>query len=128
MNHEEALTNAITEIRKTGVRVIRLDNRSIPDAFILVDDKVIAIEVETDGSPKYSRDSEFDEVISICRRKKKSGHLPETYLMVLRLRKKGMSYSKIKDYVKDVAGIILSKSTVHDWCRGKSLPRSIHFT
>ena len=127
-SHEDMLELALAEIRKTGLRTIRLDNRDLPDAFVIVDEKIIAIEIETDGSPKYSRESEFDEVITVGPVKDYKDHRHNIYLMVLRLRKEGLSYRNIKKYVQDVSGVVLGISTIHDWCRGKSRPRSIFVT
>jgi len=127
--HEGMLKTAIKELRKAGLRVIRLDSRNVPDAFIMKGDgEVVAVEIETDSSKIHSRIPEFDNVITVSPQKTWSDHKPEIYFKVIELRKKHMSYPKIKEYMQDHYGIKLSLSTLHDWCRGKKRPRSIHVT
>jgi len=129
MTHEEMLQLTIDKLSEAGLRVIRLDTRNIPDAFTVVNNKVIAIEIESDGSPKYSRNSEFDEVITISPQKLyKKDHSPELYLYVLQLRKSGKSYKKIQSTVKSEKNIHLGTGTIHNWCRGKQIPRTIKIT
>lgn len=129
MSHEELLRTVLEKLREAGLYVVRLDGREIPDAFIVVNNKPIAIEIEMDGSPKYSRNSQFDGIITIGPMKKYyHDHKPKTYLKVIQLRKEGTSYPKIKEYMETVANVKLSLSTIHDWCRGKSRPRTIHIT
>jgi len=123
--HEELLINTIDCLTENGLRVIRLDCRSIPDAFVIMDNKVLAIEIETDGSPKYSRTSEFDEIITITPQVDNEGVRTKAYLMAIRLRKEGKTYHQIKDYLHDV-GVHVGVSTLHDWFRGKSLPSEIY--
>lgn len=127
--HEKMLVSAIKELRNAGLRVVRLNSRTIPDAFILKGDgKIIAVEIETDGSKIHSRSPEFDGVITVSKQKEWKNHKPETYFKVISLRKKCMSYPKIKEYMQKTYGVKLSLSTLHDWCRGKSRPRSIQIT
>lgn len=124
--HEKMLVSAIKKLREAGLRVIRLDSRSIPDAFIVKGDgEIIAVEIETDSSKKHSRIPEFDSVIMISKQKEWKDHKPETYFKVISLRKERMSYPKIKEYMQNIYGVKLSLSTLHDWCRGKNRPRSI---
>jgi len=123
--HEKLLIEAIEVLRDKGIRVIRLDKRTIPDAFIIMNNKVIAIEIETDGSPKYSRNSEFDEIISITPRRENEGVRSQAYLTAIRLRKEGKTYHQIKKYLSDI-GVHVGISTLHDWIRGKSIPSEIY--
>jgi Holliday junction resolvase len=125
--HEEILVEALDILREKGIQVIRLDCRAIPDAFAVVDGKVIAIEVETDGSPKYSRHSQFDEVITLTSGLKNNEARVRAYLIAIRLRKEGKTLRTIKNYLKDV-GVHVGISTLHDWFRGKSLPRGLKIT
>lgn len=123
--HEEMLINTIDCLTGSGLRVIRLDCRSIPDAFVIMDNKVVAIEIETDGSPKYSRTSEFDEIITITPQIDSEGIRAKAYLTAIRLRKEGKTYRQIKDYLRDL-GTHVGISTLHDWFRGKALPSEIY--
>jgi len=126
--HEELLIEAIEVLREKGIRVIRLDTRFLPDAFAIIDDRVVAIEVETDGSPKYSRYSQFDEIITISPHTSLDHSVRvKTYLLSIRLRKEGKSYREIKSYLKDM-GMHVGISTLHDWFRGKSRPIGIYFS
>lgn len=125
--HEELLIETIDILREKGIRVIRLDKREIPDAFAIIGDRIVSIEVETDGSPKYSRNSQFDEVISICPPRDTDHGRIEAYLCAVRLRKEGKTLQQIKDYIEGL-GVHVGLSTLHDWFRGKSLPRGLYFS
>ena len=122
--HEEILVKALNIMREEGIRVIRLDCSTIPDAFAMIDGKVIAIEVETDGSPKYSRHSQFDEVVTLTPGVENEDVRIKAYLTSIRLRKEGKTLNVIKTYLSDI-GVHVGISTLHDWFRGKSLPRGI---
>ena len=127
-SHETLLIEAVEVLREKGIRVIRLDTRFLPDAFAIIDNRVVAIEIETDGSPKYSRDSQFDEVITISPHTLLDHSVRvKTYLLSIRLRKEGKSYREIKRYLKDM-GMHVGISTLHDWFRGKSRPVGIYFS
>ena len=125
--HEKILCEALEIMMEKGIRVIRLDTRIIPDAFAVIDGKVIAIEVETDNSPKYSRHSQFDEVITLTPQIENEDARVKAYLTSIRLRKEGKTLHYIKDYLRDI-GIHVGISTLHDWLRGKSLPPNIYIT
>ena len=127
--HEKMLVSTIKELRAGGLRVVRLDSRSVPDAFILKGDgEIIAVEIETDSSKIHSRIPEFDGVITISKQKEWKDHKPETYFKVLSLRKEHMSYNRIREYMQNIYGVKLSLATLHAWCRGKQRPRSIRVT
>ena len=122
--HEDILVEALDILSKKGIRVIRLDTRELPDAFAVVDNKVLAIEVQTDGSPKYSKESQFDEIISLTPQIKTYDARIKAYLLAIRLRKEGKSYRQIKKYLHD-CGVHVGLSTLHGWFRGLSLPPGI---
>ena len=122
--HEAILVEALDVLSKKGIRVIRLDCRTIPDAFAIVDNKVLAIEVQTDYSPKYSRHSQFDEVITLTPMMENEGARVKAYLTAIRLRKEGKTYHFIKNYLRDI-GVHVGVSTLHDWFRGKTLPKGM---
>jgi len=126
--HDRILRKVIELLREEGYTVVRLDNRNVPDAFYIENGKPIAIEVETDSSRPYSRCPEFEGVLLIKKKRNRHDHEGWVYKKVFELRKEGKSYRQIQKELLDKYGVKLSLSTIHDWLRGKSVPRTIIIT
>ena len=126
--HENILRKVIEVVRKEGYTVVRLDHRNIPDAFYIEDGKPIAIEVETDQSKPYARCPEFEGILLVKGRTNKHDHKGWVYEKVFELRKHGKSMRAIKKEIMEKYNIKLSLATIHDWLRGKTIPRTIVIT
>lgn len=126
--HEKILQKVIKVVKDEGYTVVRLDNRNIPDAFFIEDGKPVAIEVETDQSKPYARCPEFEGVLLVKGRTNEHDHQGWIYEKVFELRKHGRTIREIKKEMMDLYKVKLSLSTIHDWLRGKSVPRTIVMT
>jgi len=124
--HNRLLKKVIESVRKEGYTVVRLDNRNIPDAFYIGEDgKIIAIEIQTDQSIPYARCPEFNGILLVRRKYRKFYHNADTYSLVFELRKKGLTIRQIQKEVKKRVDVYINISTIDDWLRGKSVPKSI---
>jgi len=125
--HEKVLRKVIEVLDKEGYTVVRLDKGCIPDAFYIEDGKPIAIQIEIDQSKPYARCPEFAGVL-LVKRKLRHDHEGWVYAKVFELRKQGKTLRQIRQEMLEKYGVKLSVSTIHDWLRGKSIPRSIVIT
>ncbi len=127
--HEEILQKAINELEKNGLRVIRLDSRTVPDAIAIdfENRKVSAVEASTNPTNiwltkmKYNRvPVQFDEEIiatTVLRHPKQKSY--KAYILALELRKQGMTERKIQDEIKKRLDEKVSRGTVHYWISGQ---------
>lgn len=127
--HNRLLEKVMESVRKEGYTVVRLDNRNIPDAFYINEEgKPIAIEIQTDQSIPYARCPEFFGILLVRKKYKKFYHNAETYSLVFKLRKEGLTIRQIQAEVKKRIGVHINLSSINDWLRGKSIPNNIVFS
>lgn len=123
--HDQVLEVVLESIKNLGYEVVRLDKRDLPDAFYIENGKPIAIEIATDQSKPYSRCSEFQGMLLVKGKSYVDDHKGQVYAKVFDLRKIGKSFSEIQNEIFKLYAVKLSRSTIHDWLRGKSAPRTI---
>jgi len=120
--HEERLCKAIDKYKNQGFRVIRLDKRTVPDAILIKDNLVFALEIDTESHyaahqsslGKHKNWDEFDEVwISIPKMK---GHTIEEYERALKMHNKGTNLFKISKEMK------IPYSVLWDWVHKQAKP------
>jgi len=129
--HETILRDVVSELRKKGYLVYRLDKRNIPDAFYIDDNgEAVAVEIETDIGPRWTRwkkgTSNFQKIIVVGPVKKYKRDYSEIYFRVFELRKKGKTQLEIKNDIEKEFGVKLGQSTISEWLRGKYRPYNIH--
>jgi len=127
--HEEILQKAIDEFEKQGLRIIRLDSRSVPDAIVIdfENKKISALEASTNATAiyltrmKYERfPTQFDEQIIATknlRRPRQKSY--KAYILALTLKGQGMTERKIQQEIMKQLNEKVSCGTVHYWVTGQ---------
>jgi len=134
-SHEELLAKGIEALKESGLRVIRLDRRTIPDA-IAVDfqsKKIMAVETETSASSiwltrrSYERHpKQFDEEIVITKPFDRTHFKSrKAYELCLELKAKNYSERQIQREVKERLNEHVSSGQIHNWIAGRSKPISL---
>jgi len=134
--HERILIKTIEILKKNGLRVIRLDNRTVPDAVAIDfhNKTVSAIEASTRPSNiyltrhKYERlPRQFDEEIiaTLLPPKRRQSKDPKAYFLALELKAKGYTERAIRKEVELKTGEKVSNGTIHYWVTGQSRPWSV---
>lgn len=136
--HEEILSGAIKIFREQGLRVIRLDKRTVPNAIVVDFDnkKIDALEASTNivniylTRMKYERSQkQFDEEIIATPypKKRKRGKSIEAYFLALKLRKQGFTERGIQKEIHKKLGEHCSSGIIHYWVTGKCRPYSVNY-
>lgn len=133
--HEEILTKAIEILRKQGLKVIRLDCRTTPDAIAIdFENKTVDV-VEASTSPsniyltkmKYERyPKQFNNEIIVTSFKPRKCKSAKAYFLALELKKKGFTERKIRAEIKKRLGEKVSNGTIHYWVSGQTRPYSVN--
>jgi len=130
--HEEMLVKSIDALKRSGLRVVRIDKRKHPDA-IAIDFQtktVIAVEVETNPTGIYLTrraymgvpTNEYEEEIIVTTRIPNAKSM-EAYEMCRALRQDGRTVRGIRGMIKYRLGEDVSIGTIHKWINGSRKPR-----